>query len=334
MDRITLLMFHRDDPQGVVRAIRQLRSVCEEIVVIDSSSVEGRQSLARATEGTPTRILRALPLGCTEPLRPYAHAVVDSPWVFSVDTDEEVSPELAQRLPSLPETWAGYAVPRFERAFNSVTWHVRLYRPDKLRYAGWIHEDPKPLGPVGRLAPEERLIHWADYARYLENGGRRSSYPIIESLERPFTAESLRAEFDGRWLGRVAGHGEAALSRSRAALFLAAWYASQWLPGSSPWRRRLHRRYFLRYLRGRYRHFYGLPESDRREATDLAQELRAAGGPTPYLGFEDPRRIDRLTATVPDDVPGGEILRSLLLYRHRTGRCMDTWGPVPAATLG
>jgi hypothetical protein len=69
----------------------------------------------------------------------------------------------------------------------------------------------------------------------------------------------------------------------------------------------------------------------RREAAGVAEETVAVGGPTAFLGLDRDERVRSLTDSVPSGLSGGEVLRSLLLYRHRTGRPMDSWTPVAPA---
>lgn len=317
--RPALLMFHRNEPEGVGRTVRALETVCEEIVIIDSSIPAEYRRLQEQLRGTGARIEHVLPLGGTEVLRPLAEGAIRSDWVFSVDADEIVTEALARRVSSVTEGPAAYLVPRYEQSLRTVTWHPRLYRRGRIRYGGWIHEAPTVEGPTVPLRPEERLIHEADYARYLSKENRQRSYLLVESYERPFTGRSLRREFPGPRIRRLLPDSAAPLSRPRARAFLAAWRFGQWLPSSRPILRRRHRRYFAAYLRERLHAFEALSRAEREEAGQIAEELRRAGGPTSYLGLQDPEKVRRLSASVPWEVPGGEVLRGLLCARYRSG---------------
>jgi len=296
-------------------------------VVIDSSDPERRARLREGLVGTPASVVPAIALGCTEPLRPFAHRQLHTPWVFSVDADELVSAPLMARIRSLDPEHNAYLVPRYERGLRTVTWHPRIYRRESLTYQGWIHETPKLEGPVGRLSLDERLDHDADYSRYLQSGGRSGSYLPIESYERPFSGPSLRREFAGEGVLRLVPHRDGPLTASRARWFVRAWQIGQWAPGAAPVRRRRHRRFFAAYLRARCRAFFELSEDDRVEAVEIADELVRSGGPIPYLGFDDLDRVVRLTQKAPIGGSGGEQMRALLVARHRQGVPAERWPP-------
>ena len=321
--RPALLMFNRNEPEGVGRTVRQLEDVCEEIVIVDSSTTDAYERLREHLRASRARIERVLPLGGPEILRAFADQMVRSRWVLCVDADEVVTEPLARRVRSVPEGPPAYLVPRYERSLRTVTWHPRLYQRGRLRYEGWIHAGPTVDGPAVPLRPEERLDHEADYARYLAKENRLGSYLVAESYERPFTGRSLRREFPGPWLRRLLPDSPEPLSPARAWAFLAAWRFGQWLPSSRPLRRRRHRRYFGAYLKARYRAFRALSDDDRVEASRIAEELRRVGGPAAYLGLESVEKLRRLTRSAPWDVPGGEVLRTLLRTRHRTGVSPD-----------
>ena len=96
-------------------------------------------------------------------------ALASADWVLSIDADERVTPELAaeirMRLADASNTCVGFRVPiRSEilgRHFGfSGTQHdlpLRLFRRDRGRWAGLVHETVAIVGPVGRM--EQFLEH-------------------------------------------------------------------------------------------------------------------------------------------------------------------------------
>jgi hypothetical protein len=331
MEPVALLLFNRNESAGVLATVHDVGRSFAEIVVVDSSSAGPRRSLETGLAGTGARIVPAPPLGCTEPLRPLAHASVRSPWVLSVDADERLSPGLREALPTLPATPSAYRVPRMERALGTLSEHLRLYRPDRVRYEGWIHETPRVDGPIVPLPPDRRLVHEADYARYLDKEGRAGAYLLIESYERPFTGRSLRREFPRGLLAAIAGDAVRPLAGVRRAAFFAAFRSFRWWSAraADPTLARLGT-YHGDYFDARRRHFYGLSPDGRREAAAIGEAVRRAGGPTPFIGFDDLERVGRLAATVPVDLVGGNVMLALLRHRYRTGRPLDAWPPPSA----
>ncbi len=320
-----LVQFNRDQPHGIVRTVRRLEPHVGEIRIVDSSTPANYRSLLDALRGTRAEVVRAPPVGCTELLRPLAHAGLDSPWILSIDADEVASDSLVRRLAAQPDGAGAFRIPREETSLGTVTWHTRLYRRDRIRYEGWIHEDPRVEGPVGRFAPQECLVHEADYASYLAPTGRGTSYLRTEGYERPFTGESLRAEFPDSRFVRLAGPRPGAWPPALTWLFLASRGADVrwiWAARAGP---RLQRRRYREYLRARARTFYAMGLPERREAAAISSELRGGGGPIRYLGFDDLSRVRHLAEDPPVGMLPGDLLCALLIHRHREGRPADDW---------
>ena len=322
-----LVQFNRDQPTGIVRTVRRLESHVSEIRIVDSSSPANYRALVEALRGTRAEVVRAPPVGCTELLRPLAHAGLDSPWVLSIDADEDASESLMRRLGAPPDGQAAFRIAREETSLGTVTWHTRLYRRDRIRYEGWIHEDPRVEGSVARFAPSECLVHTADYAGYLAPEGRGTSYLRTESYERPFTGESLRTEFPGSRFVRLGGQEPGPWSPALTWLFLASRAVAARSVRATPTGPRLQHRLYQKYLRARARSFYGMSPPERREAATISNELRGSGGPIRYLGFDDLSRVRHLAERPPVGISPGDLLCALLTYRHRAGRPADDWPP-------
>jgi glycosyltransferase involved in cell wall biosynthesis len=89
-------------------------------------------------------------------------------WLFYVDTDEEVTPELKKVILAVTGTdeFAAYAMPRRNFIFGKEMKHcglwpdyvLRLIKKDKLEgWSGELHEQPKIKGEISHL--KEPLIH-------------------------------------------------------------------------------------------------------------------------------------------------------------------------------
>jgi hypothetical protein len=89
-------------------------------------------------------------------------------WLFYVDSDEEVTPELEKMVKQVTQTdeFAGYAIPRKNFIFGKEFKHgglypdyvLRLIKKDKLiGWEGELHEQPKIEGKISHL--NEPLIH-------------------------------------------------------------------------------------------------------------------------------------------------------------------------------
>ena len=157
----------------------------DEILVIDSGSRDRTCEIA-ADRGA--RVLQR-PLERFDDQRNWAQAQATHPWVVFVDSDEEVSAELAQEIGRCLERsaaagHAAYAIPRRNYFLGKRMRHcgwgrdrvVRLLRRDAARWEGSVHEKPRIEGTVGKLA--EPLEHHPDHPPASLPFGRAWSTPL------------------------------------------------------------------------------------------------------------------------------------------------------------
>lgn len=156
---LTAIILTRDEELHIARAITSVRPVAERIVVVDSGSTDNTCRIAAD--------LGAVVL--SRPWRNYAdqfnwaiEQVQDQTnWIFRLDADEVVSPELCdeinQTLPLLAPETAGIYVPRYMTFQGApVRWggvfpiHVlRLFRPSAGRCeVRWMDEHIRVQGAV------------------------------------------------------------------------------------------------------------------------------------------------------------------------------------------
>jgi hypothetical protein len=317
MSSLALVVFNRNDREGTLRVLAKVGRLVSEVVVIDSSGPEESERVRKEAEGiVPVSFHRVLPLGCTEPLRPYSEALVTADRIVSVDTDEVPTDGFVRRL-SEPIDSDVLFLPRHDVGINLTRWLPRIYRPGRLGYEGWIHEEPRVLGTSSRSALDEGLEHVADYPHYLSERGRGAAYLPIESFERPFTGRQAWTEFHSwscRLLTLDADRPPPPFAVSRLVRNLRRSAAS----GAPP--------YFGEYVLARYRHFVALPPELRRVAVAIRHDLRRCGGVTQYLGLNDPKYVERLSSGYPWEAPPEHPLVALLRHRYRTGSALREWG--------
>ena len=130
------------------------------------------------------------------------------PWVFYIDADERMTPELAasvRRAVENPGDKVAFRVQR--RDFMGGTWlkhvqasssYIRLFRPEKMRYERLVNPVSIPDGPVGELSGyldhypfSKGMNHWLErhnsYSsleaqQILKNRSAHSSFSIKEAL--------------------------------------------------------------------------------------------------------------------------------------------------------
>ena len=116
-------------------------------------------------------------------------------WIFSLDADERVTPELASEIKSVLATasaTAGYRVPRVTfhlgRWMRSTDWYpdhqLRLYDRRRARWAGrYVHESVKADGPVQDLRGELQHFAYRDLADHFQTMDRYTTLAARQMFE-------------------------------------------------------------------------------------------------------------------------------------------------------
>lgn len=194
MNPLTVTIITLNEEANLPRALASVRELADEIVVIDSGSRDhtceiARQQGARVFERPWTNY---------SDQKNFAAAQASNDWIFSLDADEELSPELQaslRRWKNETATAAAYGMRRkacyLGRWIHHSGWYpdpkLRLYRRDRARWVGALHEGLEVSGETGWLdgelhhytvnSFEEHLRSVRRYttlaARELFNAGRR-----------------------------------------------------------------------------------------------------------------------------------------------------------------
>jgi glycosyltransferase involved in cell wall biosynthesis len=113
------------------------------------------------------------------------------PWVFYIDADERVTPELREAMQTAVHTPGEAVAFQVERRdFLTGTWlrhvqvsafYMRLFRPEKMRYERLVNPVSIPSGPVGRVRGyldhfpfSKGISHWIT---------RHNSYSTFEAQQ-------------------------------------------------------------------------------------------------------------------------------------------------------
>ena len=208
--KISFCLITLNEESNLPRCLRSCADLADELVVLDSGSSDGTARIAREFGA---RFEHQAWLGYVgQKNKVLAQAAHD--WVFSLDADEELSPELRGEIQQIksaapPATTAGFSMPRcvfYEgRWIRHGDWYpdrlVRLFRRDQARFAGGkVHERLELTGPVVALAGDlyhhsfkDAADHWArcqTYARLwaeTQHEAGRSASPLA-----PFTHSAFR----------------------------------------------------------------------------------------------------------------------------------------------
>jgi glycosyltransferase involved in cell wall biosynthesis len=181
-----------------IQAALESLSWADEIIVVDSESTDDTVAIARRF--TERVIVRPWPGYIAQ--KNFAAGQARHDWIFSLDADERVTPELAGEITALlsasPRA-AGYRVPRVTfhlgRWLRSTDWYpdyqLRLYDRRRGRWAGrHVHESVKADGPVQDLHGELQHYAYRDLAHHLQTMDRYTTLAARQMFE-----EGRRAGF-------------------------------------------------------------------------------------------------------------------------------------------
>ncbi len=181
--KLSFCLITLNEESNLPRCLRSCEDLADEIVVLDSGSTEGTERIAREFGarfehqdwlGYVGQKNKVLSLAANE-------------WVFSIDADEELSPELREEVKRIkesepPNEISGFSMPRcvlYEgRWIRHGDWYpdrlVRLFRRDRARFAGGkVHERLEIDGKITDLTAElyhhsfkDAADHWARCEKY------------------------------------------------------------------------------------------------------------------------------------------------------------------------
>jgi glycosyltransferase involved in cell wall biosynthesis len=164
--KVSAIVITKDNERTIRRCIESLRWA-DEIVVVDSGSTDATPDICRALGA---RVHVTVDWPGHGPQKNRALDLATGEWVFSLDSDEWVTPGLRaeiERTLAVPDA-AGYAVPRRSSFCGRFMRHsgwwpdyvVRLFRRDAGRFTDdHTHERLKVDGAVRRL--REPIMHEA-----------------------------------------------------------------------------------------------------------------------------------------------------------------------------
>ena len=165
MNHVTATLITRDEEKNLPRALASLAGIADEILVVDCGSTDRTRPIAYQHGA---RVLERAWTDFSDQ-KNFAAAQARHDWILSLDADEELSPALQEELRRWKEQAApaeAYAMPRKARYLGRWVLHSgwypdpkrRLYRRDRARFAGRLHESLEVDGLVGRFQGE--LYHY------------------------------------------------------------------------------------------------------------------------------------------------------------------------------
>jgi glycosyltransferase involved in cell wall biosynthesis len=161
MPSFSAVLITYNEENDLPQALASLDGLADEIIVVDSGSTDRTCDLARERGA---RVFFREFSGFDEQ-KNFAAGMASHEWMFSMDADEVVGPELRASLSAWKQTrpeCVAYEVGRrtnyLGRWIQHSGWypdyHLRLYRRDRARFVGSLHESLRADGPSTRLSGE------------------------------------------------------------------------------------------------------------------------------------------------------------------------------------
>ncbi len=175
--RLSVVLATHNEEQNIARCLESVKHIADEIVVVDGASEDATVAIAKKYKARV--IVTTNPPNFHINKRKAIDAAVGE-WIFQLDADEVVTPELAAEV--LTETskdhseLCGYWIPRSNFFLNRFLTKGGQYPDYTLRLykklcgtlpAQDVHEQAKVSGPVGHLT--NNLLHYGDtnFDKYL-----------------------------------------------------------------------------------------------------------------------------------------------------------------------
>jgi glycosyltransferase involved in cell wall biosynthesis len=181
-----------------IQAALESLSWADELIVVDSQSTDDTVAIARRF--TDKVFVRPWPGYIAQ--KNFAAEQATHDWIFSLDADERVTPELAAEVTALLASGpraSGYRVPRVTfhlgRWMRSTDWYpdyqLRFYDRRRARWSGkHVHESVKADGPVEDLRGELQHYAYRDLAHHFQTMDRYTTLAARQMFE-----EGRRAGF-------------------------------------------------------------------------------------------------------------------------------------------
>ena len=181
--KISFCIITLNEEENLSRCLGSIAELADEIVILDSGSTDRTAEIARAHDAR----FEVQPwLGYVGQKNAVLNRATHD-WIFSIDADEALSPELAAEIRQIknsgpPADVSGYSMPRcvqYEgRWIRHGDWYpdrlTRLFRRDRARFAGGkVHERLEVSGKVIPLSGDlyhfsfrDAADHWARCEKY------------------------------------------------------------------------------------------------------------------------------------------------------------------------
>jgi len=185
---LTAVIITKDEASNIARCLNSLREVAEEILVIDSGSMDDTVEIARQLGA---RVVATEWKGYAQ-TKNFGNNLASNDWILSVDADEVISSELAAEILNLKLTTdEAYRFNRLNNFFGQwikhsgwfPDWKIRIFDRRNAYWVGaYVHEKLKFSEKV-RIKKMEGLLYHYSYQSHEDHWNRIELYSSLSAQE-------------------------------------------------------------------------------------------------------------------------------------------------------
>jgi glycosyltransferase involved in cell wall biosynthesis len=205
---LSAIVITRNEAHNLHDCLQSMKGLVDEIIVVDSQSTDDTVAIAQQHGAKVTQPADWPGFG---PQKNRALDLATSDWVFSIDADERVTPELAaeiRRVLQTEESGLAYKLPRLSwycgKFIHHAGWQpdyvLRLFKRGTARFSDdLVHERVLTQHKVGAL--QHHLLHYSylNFSQVLSKVDAYSSASAQQAYARGKRASVAGAVGHGAW---------------------------------------------------------------------------------------------------------------------------------------
>lgn len=203
-NKISVTIITLNEEENIRRCIHSIKEIAEEIIVVDSFSNDKTVDMAQQLGA---KVYQRKFKNYSDQ-KNFAIGKASGEWIYSIDADEVNTKELNKEILSAIRSseYDGYLVPRrniiFGKEIKYTRWqpeldrHVWLFRRDRTKWVGNVHEEAAVEGEIGRI--ENAKVHhsYETVQEFMEMMNRYSDYDADKIILRSGKFSYFRLFFD------------------------------------------------------------------------------------------------------------------------------------------
>lgn len=150
--KISAAIISYNEAKNIADCIRSIAGLVDEIVIVDSGSTDGTQTIAKQFSGV--RFIMNAPFPGHIEQKNIAMNACKHDWVLSLDADERISEELKQSIVAFTQSPGNHIAAKFNRLNN--------YCGQWIHYSGWYPDEKirlwnRKFGKWGGINPHDKV---------------------------------------------------------------------------------------------------------------------------------------------------------------------------------